>query len=40
MFRNSENIEKIEYISYTPNYFFNENPGNGNPQKKVILDFM
>ena len=39
MFRNSENIEKIEYISYTPNYFFNENPGNGNPQKKSNIRF-
>ena len=39
MFRNSENTEKVEYISYSPNYFFNENPGNGNTQKKSNIRF-
>ena len=27
MFRKSENTEKVEYISYKPNYIFNQNPG-------------
>ena len=40
MFRNSENTKKVEYISYIPQEDFNENPGNNNPQKKVILDFI
>ena len=32
MFRNSENIEKIEYIFYTPQKNFNENPENNYSQ--------
>ena len=40
MFRNSENTKKIEYTFYTPHVELNQNPGNNNPQKKVILDFL
>ena len=40
MFRNSEYTKKINYISYTPHEALNQNPGNNNPQKKVILDFL
>ena len=40
MFRNSEYIKKIEYTSYTPHEELKKNPGNNNPQKKVILDFL
>ena len=39
MFRNSENVEKVEYISYKPDYIFNQNPGNGNPQEKSNIRF-
>ena len=39
MFRNSENTEKIEYISYKPDYFFNQNPGENNPQEKSNIRF-
>ena len=40
MFRNSENTKKVEYTFYTPHEELNKNPGNNNPQKKVILDFL
>ena len=40
MFRKSEYTIKVEYISYTPQKNFTENPGNNNPQEKVILDFL
>ena len=39
MFRNSENLEKIEYISYKPDFIFNQNPGNNNPQEKSNIRF-
>ena len=39
MFRNSENTEKIEYISHKPDYFFNQNPGNNIPQEKSNIRF-
>ena len=39
MFRNSENTEKVEYISYKPDYFFNQNPGENIPQEKSNIRF-
>ena len=39
MFRNSENTEKIEYISYKPDYIFNQNPGENIPQEKSNIRF-
>ena len=39
MFRNSENLEKIEYISYKPDFIFNQNPGDSNPQEKSNIRF-
>ena len=39
MFRNSEYTEKVEYIPYTPEKFFNENPGNNKPQEKSNIRF-
>ena len=39
MFRNSENTEKVEYISYTPDFFFNVNPGNSITQEKSNIRF-
>ena len=37
--RNSEYTEKVEYIPYTPEKFFNENPGNNEPQEKSNIRF-
>ena len=39
MFRKQEYTEKVEYIPYTPEKFFNENPGNDKPQEKSNIRF-
>ena len=39
MFRNSEYTEKVEFILYTPERFFNENPGNNKSQEKSNIRF-
>ena len=39
MFRKQEYTKKVEYISYIPDNFFNENPGNENPQEKSNIRF-
>ena len=39
MFRNSEYTEKVEYIPYTPEKHFNENPGNNKSQEKSNIRF-
>ena len=39
MFRKQEYTEKVEYIPYTPEKFFNENPGNEKPQEKSNIRF-
>ena len=39
MFRKQEYTEKVEYIPYTPEKFFNENPKNNKPQEKSNIRF-
>ena len=39
MFRKQEYTEKAEYIPYTPEKFFNENPENNKPQEKSNIRF-
>ena len=39
MFRKQEYIEKVEYIPYIPEKFFNENPENNKPQEKSNIRF-
>ena len=39
MFRSSQYAEKVEYIPYTPEKSFKEDPGNDNPQIKNNIKF-